>query len=137
MMNIELTIYPSGGGEVGYLIIVENDTLKTMLKDIGAVNDSIVLTTIKKEKSIILTSTQQDSIISLLNIVDKDFKDNNDVFMFDTWIYVIAIDGREVVRFNSLTILENMEDEQLKSLQKIIQSLIKLSPFKVDLQGFS
>ena len=136
-MNIELTIFPSGGGEKGYSIIVENDCLKTMLRDIGAVNDSIVVTNVKKEKAIMLSNAQQDSISSLLDNINVDFKSSENAFMFDTWIYVIAINKREIARFNSLTLLENTNDKQLNNLKKLIKQLIKLSPLQIDLQGFS
>ena len=136
-MKIELTIYPAGGGSKGYSIIIENNTINAMLRDIGARNDSIVVTGIKNKKTNTLSLAQRDSIFLLFKKINLDKEDITDVFMFDTWVYVVRINDKEMARFNSLTLKEKTTNEQNENLKELIRQMIILSPIEIDLQSFS
>lgn len=137
IMNAEIVIYPSGGGDSGYTINIGNDSLVVKVRDLGAVEDSIIVTNVRKEEAIKLSKNQQDSISALLDGIDINYKSDEDVFLLDTWIYVVIIDNKEVARLNSLTLLKNTNNKRLKNLQKFIKYLINLSPIKLDLQSSS
>lgn len=137
IMNAELVIYPSGGGDSGYTINIRNDSLVVKVRDLGAAGDSIIVTNVRKEEAIKLSKNQQDSISALLDRIDINYKSDEDASLLDTWIYVIIIDNQEVARLNSLTLVKNTNNERLKNLQKFIKHLIKLSPIKLDLQSSS
>ena len=136
-MKIELTIYPSGGGTKGYFITYEKNTINAMLRGIGATKDSIVLTDVKYEKSKNISLAQEDSISSLLEKVNLDIKHSKEAFIFDAWIYVVNVNGKEMARFNSLTIMEKSTNDQLEILKEIVRQLIALAPIDLDLQSFS
>jgi hypothetical protein len=136
-MNVELEILPSGGGEKGYSIAISNDTLQSKKRAIGSIEGSIALTDIKEKKELLLNSTQKDSVIAILGKINLDIKSNEAPFALDTWMYTLKVDGKEVAKFNSMTILQVTDNEQLEICKKLIKRLINMSPLKIDLQSFS
>lgn len=136
--NVEIDIFPSGGGEKGYTISVAKDTLTVQIKSLGAVNENIILTDVKNEASLKLSFNQMDSINTYLknmNQINQANKDN--AYVLDTWIYVFKINKQEIAKFNSLTLLEKSNNEQINALKELVRYLINLSPLKLDLQSFS
>jgi len=130
--HIELSIYPASGGEIGYNIIIKNDTIKTEVRELAIENKNIVLGKLKNELQKTFTKTQKDSIKHYYELLNGNKKSIDNSFVLDTWIYVLKVNNKEIAKFNSYSMANN-EDK----LNKFIIYLLKLSPIKLNLRGFS
>lgn len=132
---IELSIYPSGGGEEGYTIIVENQQLRFLTKELEIEGDSIVLGKIKNIQKKELSSAELDSARAYVEeVTAEDFKDANVGFVLDTWVFSISKKGNKLGDINSFDLSQKSTP---KEIRKLIKYLLKLSPKELDLHGFS
>jgi hypothetical protein len=130
--NIELSIYPASGGEIGYNIIIQNDTIKTEVRELAIAKDNIVLGKSKNELQKKISKNQTDSINHYYVLLSFTKQDIDSSFVLDTWIYVLKVNSKEIARFNSSSIA-NQKDE----LRRLVSYIIRLSPIKLNLIGFS
>lgn len=134
-MNVEVFMYPSGGGETGYVFSVNDDKFVVETKELGIDNESIVLKKTIGSDSKSLSPEQQKIVqgyISQLQQLNVKYEDAE--LTLDTWVFNIKLDGKSIVVVNSFLLSKSSTPSGLK---EFIKYLISLSPSKVELKGFS
>lgn len=138
MLDMELIIYPSGGGSYGYAVSIAKDTLTVTRNKLGVLNDDFVLTEVIEKSSIRLSEKELNRILQYLSNISEDkYRDEGAKLVFDSWIYVISINGQEVAVFSSSTLLKKLEKIELQELQGLVKYLMKISPIELKLEGFA
>lgn len=134
--NIELVIFPSGGGNFGYnIILAENDILKAEKRGIKSVNDSLLLSDIINYDSIILDKNISNKIDSLISEIDITQVEAEDSFTFDTWIIMVKIHGKTVIKTDKSKLFNNPQKN--KDIKDLINIMIKASPIDIEMQSHS
>jgi hypothetical protein len=135
-VNLKLTIYPSSGGEIGYVIEVKDRLLKVISKELTSEDGKIVLGNTKDIKERKLSNHQLSKIkrhLFELENLEKKYDDDVDLIL-DAWVFDFLINNKKSVKVNS-QILD--ESSNLKKTRKLIKCLRKLSPIEIDLRDFS
>jgi len=134
-VNLKLTIYPSSGGEVGYVIEVKDRLLKVVSKQLTSKNGDIVLGDVKEIKERKLSNHQLSKIKRHLFELENLEKKYDDVdLILDAWVFDFLINNKKSIKVNSQILGES---SNLKETRKLIKCLRKLSPIEINLRDFS
>jgi hypothetical protein len=139
LVDLDLKIYPSSGdGEPEYVISIRNDTITTTNIEIKVQDgDSVIADTIH-QSSRMLSEIQKNTLKQyVLKLGKHGSQLETERLILDAWIYLLLIDGREFARFDSLSLTEDTEVEELSTARRLIQYLIKISPLKMKLDSFA
>jgi len=134
-VNLKLTIYPSSGGEIGYVIEIKDKLLKVISKELTSENGSIILGKTKEIKERKLSNYQNSKIkryLFELEGLEKEYKDFD--LVLDAWIFDFLINNKKSIKINSYILGDSLN---LKKTKKLIKCLRRLSPIKIDLRDFS
>lgn len=133
--DLQLTIYPSSGGEIGYVIEIKDRLLKVVSKKIISENNKIALGESKEVKELKLSNRQFCKVQRYLSELQNLKKKYTDVdLILDAWIFDFLINNEKSLKINSQILGESSD---LKRTRKLVKYLRKISPIEIDLRDFS
>ncbi len=133
-IDLDLIIYPSSGGEKGYEIQIRRNVMLTMLKELGVHNNKFILADVLHQSQKRLSNIQVRDIENLMQILNKIEKSDEDSIGLDVFVFSLKVNGEKITSFtsNRLLSVNEISSEQTKTLNKLVKTIIKLSPLEID-----
>jgi predicted DNA binding protein len=133
--DFKLTIYPSSGGELGYVVTVKGLMFEVVSKELIIEGEDIVLGKTKKVEKRELSKCQSSKINNCLKDMESlsgRYQESN--LILDVWVFDFIINSKQSLKINSS--LLKMEKELTKA-DKLIKYLKRISPMELKLSDFS
>lgn len=134
--TMKLTIYPFGGGDYGYNINLSKEgVLKTEKRKITMDSDRIVLGGLIECDSIVISSSMQTKIDSLIDRLNEELFHGDYNYVFDSWVIIVKINGKEEIITNNTELFKKFEKEA--ALVDLINLILEMSPMEIKMHSFS
>lgn len=127
--NLELVIYPSGGGASGYRLLKEGDRYKAMLTKIAFENSVVTLGDVISERTMVLSKTQTLHVNGLINELANREKYIEKSLVLDAWVFVIQLNNKKVVEFYGWP-----SKKVPAHIRELTEYLLHVSPIGINLE---
>ncbi len=134
-VDIELTIYPSSGGYLGYVIKLRGEMLEVISKELLIEKGEFILGKTIEIESEKLSRCQIKKVKRYLKGIENLEGGYEELELtLDVWVFDFLINRNQSIKLNSSLLRQSKE---FKKVEKLVEYLKRLSPVKIKLRGFS
>lgn len=133
-LDFRINIFPSSGGEYGYVIEAKGSTYKISIKKLIIENEKIIFGNTLEIKTKKLSNSQINKIRTHIEGVKKlNQLQSNVEPPLDVWVYDLLIEEKQSLIINSSIINQS----EFVKFEKLLKYLKKISPIKMNIKQFS
>ena len=132
---LKINITPSSGGTYGYQVVIDGSEMNLIHKELLIQDDKVSLGKTIKKQNVMLSDCKISKITKRFDSLDGlKFINDKSNLSYDVWLFEIFTKEELVVKTNSNLLHSS---GKLKNIRKLLRLLMKISPDKINLKGFS